>query len=315
MKRSTVVIFAGALVLLGVGYVATAEGRAEAGAPRAVMGPYVGDLVLDVQFRDVEKNRGRLSELRQAGAVVAVTWNSECPASQQYVETMKRLETELAGRGVSVVYLNLGGPGSIKEMKADAAAQGLRGQYVRDPEWKVARLLQPTAVPEAFVMDAGGTLRYRGAIDDQFEPGLARAAPGGNFLLDAVNDVLAGREVAVPVTAAAGCEVAAPAGATPAELPLGWHNRSSRVVQANCQSCHRPGGEAASPLTSLAEFQALAPAIRAMLRADAASPVAHPAGAIPGDALSERDVADLRLWMDAGMPEGRRRDAPAPRRW
>lgn len=301
MRRSTAAIFAAATLFLGVGYLAT--GRADASGPRAIMGPAVGDLVLDVQFRDVEKGRGRLSDLREAGAAVLVTWDVECAAAQQHLSLMQRLEAALAERGIEVVYLNLRVPGSIKEMKEDVAEQGLRGRYVRDPEWKAARLVQPRTIPEAFVIDAAGTLRYRGAVSGSQA-----------YLQDAVDAVLAGLPVEVAETEAVGCDVVAPGNAAPPLIPVTYHNRISRTVQGNCQSCH--GGEGvAAPLDTRAALEALAPAIRGAITGPADSPsFTHPAGAIPpGTGPSARHVAELRDWIDAGMPEGRRRDSPRPR--
>jgi hypothetical protein len=315
MRRSTAAVFAVAALFIGAGYFATAEGRAEGRGYRAETGPAVGDLVLDVQFRDVQKRRGRLSELRQAGAVVVVAWNGECDVANQYVETMGRLEKEFAGRGVDVVYLNLKATGAVKEMKEQVEALGLAGYWVRDPEWKAARLLQPTSAPEAFVIDAAGTLRYRGAIDEQFDGAISRAAPGRDFLRDAVHAVLDGRPVATSRTEAPGCAATPPDGATPAVIPVTYHNRISRILQQACEGC---GAE--SPLSSHEGVRAVAPSLLQQLPSTASGDVGATivlANLSFADGatltLSPRDVRDLRGWIEAGMPEGRRRDAPLPR--
>jgi mono/diheme cytochrome c family protein len=316
MRRRTVIFFIAAALFVGAGYLATE--RPAAGAPRTVMGPAVGDQVFDFQFRDIERRRGSISALRRSGAVVVIMRDGGCPVSQRYGPTTARLEKELAEQGVRVVYLNVNGSETTEQMKEDAARFGLEGFYVKDPTWKAARLLQPVSTTEAFVIDAAGTLRYRGAIDDQYGLSYSRPEATRSYLKEAVAAVLAGEAVRVPHTRAEGCLVAAPEGAAPPMVPVTYHNRISRMVQQNCQSCHRTGGVAPFALERYDQVKAYAPMIRYVIESGRMPPwFAH---ADVGEwanerRLPERDVADLYAWIEAGMPEGRRRDAPRSLAW
>ena len=60
-------------------------------------------------------------------------------------------------------------------------------------------------VAEAFVLDPAGTIRYRGRIDDQYGVGVQRPRATRNDLADALEELLAGKPVSRPVTAAPGC--------------------------------------------------------------------------------------------------------------
>jgi mono/diheme cytochrome c family protein len=313
------IIAVGSVVIalfVAVGYFAT--GRPAAGAPRTTMGPAVGDRVPAVEFRDLAGRRGRLADLRRSGAVVVIMRDGGCPVAQRYGPTIGRLEREFAELGVEVVYVNVNGSESAAQMSEDAARFGLTGRYVRDTDWKFARVLQPHSTVEAFVIDAAGTLRYRGAIDDQYGLSYTRAAPTRSYLREAVVNVLAGQPVAVPSTRAEGCLLAAPERATPADAPVTYHNRISRLVQQNCQSCHRAGGVAPFALERYDQVKAYAPMIRYVIESGRMPPwFAH---ADVGEwanerRLPERDVADLFAWIEAGMPEGRRRQAPLPMAW
>ena len=62
-------------------------------------------------------------------------------------------------------------------------------------------------VPEAFVLDSRRTVRYRGRIDDQFGKGVMRPRATRNDLAEALDDVLAGKAVAQPVTLVLGCPI------------------------------------------------------------------------------------------------------------
>src|SRR5262249_21769998 len=59
--------------------------------------------------------------------------------------------------------------------------------------------------PEAFVLDRARRVVYRGRIDDQYAVGVQKPHATRTELSDALDAVLAGREVAVPVTTAPGC--------------------------------------------------------------------------------------------------------------
>ena len=60
--------------------------------------------------------------------------------------------------------------------------------------------------PEAVVIDEAGMVAYRGRIDDRFvDFGTSRQQPTQHDLAMAIEAVLAGRSVEVPVTSAVGC--------------------------------------------------------------------------------------------------------------
>lgn len=68
-----------------------------------------------------------------------------------------------------------------------------------------------TISPEAFVLDDEGRVRDHGRIDDQFVARRkANANPVTHELQDALDAVLAGREVAEPHVPAIGCPIPTP---------------------------------------------------------------------------------------------------------
>ena len=50
-------------------------------------------------------------------------------------------------------------------------------------------------------------IRYRGRIDDQYNPGINRPKPKRNDLAEALNEFLAGKAISQPTTTAVGCFV------------------------------------------------------------------------------------------------------------
>jgi mono/diheme cytochrome c family protein len=314
------IILAGGLAAVAIGGAGYYASHARAAAPVSPVLAVPGDRVPDVRFRDLDGRRGSLGRLLagEAGAVVVIMRDGACPVAQRYGPAIARLEAEYGERGVAFLYVNVNESESVEAMRADAERFGLEGPYVRDPDWRVARALQPGTTTEAFVLDRSGTVRYRGAIDDQYGLSFTRPAANHHYLREAIESVLAGEKVAIAFTRAEGCLVAPPAGAAPHGGRVTYHERISRLIQQNCQTCHRAGGVAPFPLERYEQVRAYAPMIRFVVEEGRMPPwFAHPdVGEWANDRrLSERDVADLVAWMDAGMPEGNPRVAPAELRW
>jgi mono/diheme cytochrome c family protein len=317
MRRIVAPLVVGLLVG-GAGYFAVVD-RVPS-APLTETGAAVGDRLPDFRFRDLDGRRGTLDRLLSNGAeaVVVVMRDGGCPVAQRYGPAIARIEAEFADRGVAFVHLNVNASESAADMRADAERFGLAGAYVRDPDWRVARVLQPATTTEVFVIDRAGTLRYRGAVDDQYGLGYTRPRVNHPYLRQALESVLAGEPVVVASTRADGCLVASPNGASPATVAVTYHDRISRLVQQNCQTCHRTGGVAPFPLESYDQVRAYAPMIQFVIESGRMPPwFAHPdVGAWANDrSLSERDRRDLFAWVEAGMPEGDARRAPVPLRW
>ncbi len=90
------------------------------------------------------------------------------------------------------------------------------------------------------------------------------------------------------------------------------------ILQAKCQSCHRPGQIAPMSFQSYAEVRPFAPAIRLAV-ASGRMPPFHADGPIgywkQDIRLSEREKRLILAWVDAGAPEGDPTQLPAPATW
>src|SRR5439155_17059463 len=98
-------------------------------------------------------------------------------------------------------------------------------------------------------LDSNFTVRYQGRIDDQFGVGFQRPRPTRRDLAEAIEELLAGKPVSQPKTTAAGCLITrAPAASAPKQVTATYAKDVSRIVQAHCQECHRPGQIGPMPL-------------------------------------------------------------------
>jgi mono/diheme cytochrome c family protein len=185
---------------------------------------------------------------------------------------------------------------------------------VRDAGHAVADRFGATRTPEAFVLDRGRVVRYRGRIDDQYTVAGRRDRPGRRDLAAALEDLLAGRPVATPHAPATGCVIdrGPPA---PAPAPVTYWRDVTPILQAHCVVCHRPGQVAPFALTRYPQAVNWAETIAEVVR-DGRMP---PWGASPAHGrfandprLSDRERGLIAAWVAAGCPEGDRADAPPP---
>ena len=89
-------------------------------------------------------------------------------------------------------------------MKQRATERGFEFPYLRDQSQDVARAYGALRTPHFFVFDAERKLRYTGRMDDNpRNPGSETTRE----LRDAVDALLAGREVETPLTNPIGCNV------------------------------------------------------------------------------------------------------------
>jgi len=90
------------------------------------------------------------------------------------------------------------------------------------------------------------------------------------------------------------------------------------ILQQHCQSCHRAGSIAPMPFETYEQTRPFARAIRQDVEAKSMPPwFADPAvGKFANDpSLTSKEIATFAAWVQAGAPEGDKKDAPPPRLW
>ena len=289
--------------------------RGTAAAHYVAFGYHPGERVADTRFTDLDGKPGVLSHMAGTRGAVFVVRDAECPVSQRYAPRLAEMEKRYGPKGYTFTYLDAT-PHSAKDAREDAAKYGLTGRVVLDSAKRLIGALRATSSAEAFVIDAGGTLRYRGAVDDQYGIAFHRDAATKHWLRDALDRVSAGKDVAVPRTEASGCMFDTDLDAPGAARPVTYHNRISRIVQQKCEGCHRMDGQAPMPMQNYSQVYERRAVISYMTSIRRMPPwSANPrVGEWTNDAsLSRAELSDVLAWVKAGAPQGKAADAPLKR--
>ena len=284
---------------------------AAAEAPAAL--PTIADFTL----RDYRGRQWSLRGLAGRRLVVVAFLGTECPLAKLYATRLRELSTQYESRGVSFLGIVSNRQDSLTEILHYARVHGITFPVLKDTGNQVADQFAAERTPEVFVLDEQRRVRYRGRIDDQFEIGVQRAAPSHRDLQQAIDDLLAGRDVSTPRTIAPGCRIGRvlQPPLAPAAEPVTWSQQVAGIFQRHCQECHRPGEIAPFPLMTYADVQGWEEMIREVVEQERMPPW----GADPhfGDFVNDvrlRDDEKRRIldWIAQGAPEGDPAQAPAP---
>src|SRR5262245_8006178 len=141
--------------------------------------------------------------------VLAVVWScNHCPYVLAWEDRMSAIQRDYADRGFRLVAINSNDAeshpaDSFDAMKQHAAEKGFPFPYLHDEDQSVARAYGPERTPEVFLFDADRRLVYHGAIDDSRD----EAAVSENYLRDAIDAVLDGRDPEQSDTPPVGCSI------------------------------------------------------------------------------------------------------------
>ncbi len=288
---------------------------AAAGPPGSLNG--IGRRIDDFNLRDARGRSHRLADWGDRKLVVVVFLGVDCPLAKLYAPRLVELAGRYGPRGVGFVALAPNRHDGPADLARFVRQHGIPFPVLRDVGHVVADRFAAHRSPEAFVLDGQRRIRYRGRIDDQYAVGVQKPAATRRELVEALEALLAGRPVAVPVTAAPGCPLSRPRPPARADT-VSWCRDVAPIVQKRCQACHRPGQSAPFGLTSHREAAGWAQAIREVIEEGRMPPwgarAAH--GTFANDpSLTRSEKETIFRWIEAGCPEGDPRDLPPPARF
>ncbi|MFC7484696.1 thioredoxin family protein [Luedemannella flava] len=143
-----------------------------------------------------------------APATVVVFTANHCPYALAWHERVQQVARDYADQGVAVIQINPNNqvthPNDSTAASARRVADGhFAGPYLRDEPQEVTRTWGAEKTPDVFIVDRSGALVYRGAPDADHDDESQRAT----YIRQALDDLLAGRPVALSETPPKGCGV------------------------------------------------------------------------------------------------------------
>ena len=155
-----------------------------------------------------------LTELR--GKVVVLEWfNFECPFVKKHYTSgnLQKLQADYTGKEVVWLTINSAAPGKQGYLEPSkfgelAAAQGNKASHViSDGDGKIGKAYDAKVTPHMFIIDKEGKLVYDGAIDSKPTPDVPDVMTADKLFANALDAVLAGKEVVNAKNAPYGCGV------------------------------------------------------------------------------------------------------------
>lgn len=275
-------------------------------ASTASYGASVGTVVSDFRLPSAYGAERSLSDEAAAKAVVVVFLGVECPLAKLYGPRLAELAADYADRGVAVIGINANRQDTLTELASYGRRHGIDFPLLKDNLAQAVEAFGATRTPEAFVLDSQRVIRYQGRIDDQYDVGALRDAPTQRFVRDALDAILAGKEVAVTETNAVGCFIGRPR-EPDASSAVTYSEHVAPVLEKHCVQCHRSGEIAPFVLRGYDEVAGWAETIAEVVR-DQRMPPWH-ADPQHGHFANARLMSDeekqvLYDWTAAGAPEG-----------
>jgi len=164
----------------------------------------IGDKLKPFTLKDAAT--GKETKIDAVGgkkATVLMFIATQCPVSNAYNDRMASLARDYSGKGVAFVGINANREELPKEIAAHAKEHGFSFPVLKDTGNVQADAFGAHVTPEVYVYDSQWTLRYHGRIDDD-KNGVNIANKDLGNALDAV---VAGKDVAVKETKAFGCTI------------------------------------------------------------------------------------------------------------
>jgi peroxiredoxin len=178
----------------------------------------IGSYAPDFSLTGIDGKTYNLSSFANADILVIIFTANHCPTAQAYEDRIMKLVDDYKSKNVQVVCISSNNPGALRldemgytdigdtkfEMKIRAKDKGFNFPYLYDgDDQSVATNYGPQATPHVFIFDKERKLRYTGRIDDNEKIQKVTVSDARN----ALDDLLAGKKVAVQQTKTFGCSL------------------------------------------------------------------------------------------------------------
>lgn len=272
----------------------------------------VGEKVESFSAKDFRGRFHSLSEYSDSQVVVLAFLGTECPLAKLYGPRLASISKKYASKGVTILGVNSNRHDSITEIAAYARIHKIDFPILKDLDNRIADQVGATRTPEILILDQNRTIRYHGRVDDQYGVGYIRDEPQQPFVTNAIDNLLASRDIKTPSTEVVGCLIGRMRKPDPTSS-VTFSNQIVRILNKHCVECHRAGEIAPFSLTNYEEVVGWGDTILEVIQ-DGRMPPWH-ADPRHGEFVNARvmtavEKSQLQQWVDAGCPQGDQTQLP-----
>lgn len=260
---------------------------------------------LEFHFPDIDGNQVQLDSQGDAKLTVVCFLGTECPLAKLYATRLREMHQTF--EEVDFIGICSNQQDSIDDLLNYRNQHDIPFPLVKDRNNIVADQFQAQRTPEIVLVNQELKILYRGRIDDQYQPGIARSKPHREDLRIAIEESLAGKKVTVDSTEPVGCLIGRIKKESDSNSRITFANQISRLLQNHCSECHQDGEIGPMSLTDYEEIVGWSDMILEVVE-DNRMPPWH-ADPKHGTFVNERRMTlaekqMLRDWVEAGVPLG-----------
>lgn len=180
--------------------------------PMTTRGYGIGDEATDFKLKDVNGAMVSMADYKEAKGYIVIFTCNTCPFAVASEERIVALDAKYKELGYPVIAVNPNDPkvqtdDTYELMQAKAKSAGFTFPYLYDANDKVYVTYGATKTPHVYLLnkeEGKNIVKYIGAIDDNVRKA---DAVKDTFLANAIDELLAGKEVSLKETKAIGCSI------------------------------------------------------------------------------------------------------------
>ena len=161
------------------------------------------DKIQNFTLPDYNGKMYSLSDYKNSQATVIIFVATECPVSNAYNSRMEDLFNEYSKQGISFLGINSNKAESVEMIKEHAVENGLTFTILKDKDNVIADVFEASFTPEVYILNGEYEILYHGRIDNSKN----EADVITQDLKNALDEILAGKEVTNKATKAFGCSI------------------------------------------------------------------------------------------------------------